>query len=76
MKNHIFSCFRKAKAEKVDPKDPAPVDAADPWLCPECEQESAQIPCNAYVNPIRVPSPLCQIPILAPKIEGASTNPI
>jgi hypothetical protein len=74
--NHIFSRLRKAKAEKAEPKDPAPADAADPWLCPECEQENAQILCNAYVNPIRVPSPWCQIPIWARKIERASTNPI
>ncbi|CAL1133909.1 unnamed protein product [Cladocopium goreaui] len=42
----------KAKAEKAEPKDPAPADAADPWLCPECEQdnpceEAACIACEA-----------------------------
>ena len=56
--NHIFSRLRKAKAEKAEPKDPAPADAADPWLCPECEQENAQILCNAHVNPIRVKGPV------------------
>ena len=33
-------CFsRKAKVEKAEPKDEAP-DAEEPWLCPECEQDS------------------------------------